>query len=111
MRSSVLLAAALMIISGTVVAVPAQAAPSFPACQHFYTGPIPDRPVTGGHGPGTLVPPVDVSGRLSAPGGVSGGISGSTVTFTFKRWPARSPTGPSATARRCSGSATGASRR
>ncbi|QUQ71368.1 3D domain-containing protein [Kutzneria sp. CA-103260] len=87
MRSSILLAAALMITSVAVFAAPAQAATAFPACQHFYTGPIPDRPVTGGHGPGTLVPPVNVSGRLPAPSGVSGGVSGTSVTFTFNRVP------------------------
>jgi len=85
MRSAILLAAALMITSVAVAAAPAQAATAFPACQHFYTGPIPDRPVTGGHGPGTLVPPVNISGRLPAPSGVSGGVSGTSVTFIFNR--------------------------
>lgn len=84
MRSSTLLALTVL-MGSAVVAAPASAAPQLPACQHFYTGPIPDRPVTGGHGPGTLTPPVDISGRLPSPGGVSGGNSGSSVVFTFSR--------------------------
>ena len=87
MRSFVLLTAVLVAAGGLVAAGPASAATSFPVCQHFYTGPIPDRPVTGGTDPGTLVPPVDVSSRLPAPGGVSGGVSGSSVVFTFDRVP------------------------
>lgn len=59
-----------------------------PACQHFYTGPIPIRPVTGGQGPGTEVPPVDVGNRLPAPTGISGQLNpNGTVTFTFDRVP------------------------
>ena len=78
--------AALSIGSLLVVpALPASAA-TLPACQHFYTGPIPDRPVTGGHGPGTLVGAVSVSNRLPAPGGISGGLGADgRVTFTFSR--------------------------
>jgi 3D (Asp-Asp-Asp) domain-containing protein len=72
-----------------VVTVPAtaSAAPTaLPACQHFYTGPIPDRPVTGGQGPGTLVGPVSVADRLPAPGGISGSLGADgKVTFTFNR--------------------------
>ncbi|AHI00802.1 3D domain-containing protein [Kutzneria albida] len=87
MRSApVLLACALAVTGLTVTAQPAHAA-TFPACQHFYPGPIPDRPVTGGTAPGSLTPPVSVDTRLPAPGGVSGGVSGSSVVFTFNRVP------------------------
>jgi len=68
-----------------VPALPASAA-ALPACQHFYTGTIPDRPVTGGRAPGTLVGAVSVSNRLPAPGSVSGGLTADgKVTFTFAR--------------------------
>jgi 3D (Asp-Asp-Asp) domain-containing protein len=78
---------AALAFGGLLVApvVPASAA-ILPACQHFYPGPIPDRPVTGGHGPGSLVGAVSLTGRLPAPGGVSGGLgSDGKVTFTFAR--------------------------
>jgi 3D (Asp-Asp-Asp) domain-containing protein len=69
-----------------VPAAPAAAAPTLPACQHFYTGPIPDRPPSPGVGPSPEIGPVNVSGRLPAPGGVSGGYNANgTVTFTFSR--------------------------
>jgi 3D (Asp-Asp-Asp) domain-containing protein len=59
---------------------------SLPVCQHFYTGPIPTRPIVGGTDPGTLAPPVDVSNRLPAPTRVSGTLNANgTVTFTFNR--------------------------
>jgi 3D (Asp-Asp-Asp) domain-containing protein len=61
---------------------------TLPACQHFYTGTIPDRPISGGHGPGTDAPAYNVSSRLPAPGGVSGGLDATgKVTFTFNRVP------------------------
>jgi 3D (Asp-Asp-Asp) domain-containing protein len=81
---------AVALTLGALVTVPvatAQAA-DLPACQHFYTGPIPERPISGGHGPGPLVDPVNVSGRLPAPTGVSGGLGADgKVTFTFARVP------------------------
>src|SRR5262245_35743409 len=59
---------------------------NLPGCQHFYTGPIPNRPPSGGIGPGMEIPAVSVSGRLPAPGGVTGGFDANgTVTFTFAR--------------------------
>lgn len=79
-------AIALIAITAGLIAMPAAAAAALPACQHFYTGPIPVRPISGGHGPGTLVAPVNLSGRLSAPAGVSGGLGADgKVTFTFSR--------------------------
>ncbi|MFI5605593.1 3D domain-containing protein [Amycolatopsis sp. NPDC051903] len=80
---------AAVLALGALVTVPVTArAATLPACQHFYTGPIPDRPVTGGHGPGTLTGAVDVSNRLPAPGGVTGALGGDgKVTFTFARVP------------------------
>jgi len=72
--------------AGSAVADAVSTAATLPACQHFYTGPIPNRPPTGGVGPGTEVGPVNVSGRLPAPGGVNGGLNANnTVTFTFSR--------------------------
>ncbi len=80
------------IAAGSLLAAPAASAATLPACRHFYTGPIPDRPVTGGHGPGTLVGAVDVGNRLPAPGSVSGGLgTDGKVAFTFARR-SRSPT-------------------
>ncbi|WP_344306627.1 3D domain-containing protein [Fodinicola feengrottensis] len=77
---------AALAVGGLLLAPATPAAAALPACQHFYTGTIPVRPVTGGHGPGTLVGAVDVSGRLPAPGGVSGGLgTDGKVTFTFAR--------------------------
>ena len=86
LRSARALALAALAVGGLVAvpALPASAA-TLPACQHFYTGTIPDRPVTGGHGPGTTVGAVNVSNRLPAPGGVSGSLSAGKVTFTFAR--------------------------
>ena len=85
-RSLRFIGAALLAACGLVVA-PASAA-ALPVCQHFYPGPIPDRPVTGGQGPGGLVGPVDVGGRLAAPGSVSGGLGADgKVAFTFARVP------------------------
>ena len=86
-RFTRVLGLAVLAAGGLLVApaAPASAA-ALPACQHFYTGPIPDRPVTGGHGPGTLVGAVDVSTRLPAPGSVAGGLgTDGKVTFTFAR--------------------------
>ncbi|WP_326567728.1 3D domain-containing protein [Amycolatopsis rhabdoformis] len=81
---------AAVLTLGALVTVPvatAQAA-TLPACQHFYTGTIPDRPVSGGHGPGSLVGAVNVSNRLPAPGGVTGRLgTDGKVTFTFSRVP------------------------
>jgi 3D (Asp-Asp-Asp) domain-containing protein len=63
-------------------------ATTLPACQHFYTGPIPNRPLSPGVGPTPEIGAVDVSGRLPAPGGVAGGLNADgTVTFTFDRVP------------------------
>jgi 3D (Asp-Asp-Asp) domain-containing protein len=76
---------ALLPLVGTA---PAVAAPNLPACQHFYTGPIPDRPLSPGTGPVQEIPAVGVSNRLPAPGGVRGGYNANgTVTFTFDRVP------------------------
>ncbi|MDI5962156.1 3D domain-containing protein [Streptomyces sp. SL13] len=81
------------VLAATVALQPhASAAPvapaALPACQHFYTGPIPDRPLSPGVGPSPEIGAVDVSGRLAAPGGVSGGLNADgTVTFTFDRVP------------------------
>ncbi|GAB3138552.1 3D domain-containing protein [Amycolatopsis stemonae] len=89
MRFARVLTLAAVAAGGLLVApaAPASAA-ALPACQHFYQGTIPDRPVTGGHGPGTLVGAVDVSNRLPAPGSVTGGLgSDGKVTFTFARVP------------------------
>jgi 3D (Asp-Asp-Asp) domain-containing protein len=90
-RRAVTLAFLSVASLAAVVTVPAtaSAAPAaLPACQHFYTGPIPVRPVTGGQGPGTLVGQVSVSNRLPAPGGVSGALgTDGKVTFTFNRVP------------------------
>jgi 3D (Asp-Asp-Asp) domain-containing protein len=70
---------------GALLAAPA-AAQALPTCQHFYTGPIPTRPISGGHGNGTTAPAYNVSGRLPAPGGVNGGLGADgKVTFTFSR--------------------------
>jgi 3D (Asp-Asp-Asp) domain-containing protein len=72
--------------SGIAVADTASTAATLPACQHFYTGPIPNRPPTGGVGPGQEIPAVNVSNRLPAPGSVTGGLNaGGAVTFTFSR--------------------------
>jgi len=70
------------------VAAPGAAAANLPACQHFYTGPIPDRPPSPGTGPNPEIAPVNVGNRLPAPGGVSGGLTAAgAVTFTFGRVP------------------------
>ena len=77
---------ALVAFAASLLIAPAASAATLPACQHFYPGPIPDRPVTGGSGPGTLVGAYDVSNRLPAPGSVSGGLGADgRVTFTFAR--------------------------
>ena len=77
---------AALAVGALLVAPALPAAAALPACQHFYTGTIPIRPVTGGTGPGSLVGAVNLSGRLPAPGGVSGGLgSDGKVTFTFAR--------------------------
>ncbi|MFF1610897.1 3D domain-containing protein [Amycolatopsis sp. NPDC058278] len=77
---------ALAALVGSLLVAPTASAATLPACQHFYTGPIPDRPVTGGHGPGTLVGAADVGNRLPAPGSVSGGLgTDGKVGFTFAR--------------------------
>jgi 3D (Asp-Asp-Asp) domain-containing protein len=80
---ALLVSPVLLLPSGVAVAAP-QAA-NLPACQHFYTGPIPDRSPSPGTGPSPEIPAVSVSGRLPAPGGVSGGLTGGSVTFTFAR--------------------------
>lgn len=83
----------VLLVAGLVFSVqPAASATStaanLPACQHFYPGPIPDRPPSPGVGPNPLIGPVDLSGRLVAPGGVSGGIGvDGRITFTFARVP------------------------
>jgi 3D (Asp-Asp-Asp) domain-containing protein len=59
---------------------------TLPACQHFYTGPIPARSPSPGTGPSPEISAVNISGRLPAPGGVTGGLGANgTVTFTFNR--------------------------
>src|SRR6476646_3236700 len=79
------LSVVLLSLAALVVA-PSTASAALPACQHFYTGPIPDRPISGGHGDGTTAPPYDVSGRLPAPTGIDGGLGADgQVTFTFSR--------------------------
>lgn len=79
------LAVVLLSFTSLLVA-PATASAALPPCQHFYTGPIPDRPISGGHGNGTTAPPYDVSGRLPAPSGIDGGLgTDGKVTFTFNR--------------------------
>ncbi|KAA2259553.1 hypothetical protein F0L68_21775 [Solihabitans fulvus] len=82
-------AAVLALASATTLAAPltAQAA-TLPACQHFYTGTIPDRPLSPGTGPSPEISAVSVANRLPAPGGVSGGLNADgSVTFTFSRVP------------------------
>lgn len=80
--------AVCLALSPLVAATPAVAAPNLPACQHFYTGPIPDRPLSPGTTPGTETAAGNVSSRLPAPGGVSGTLNANgTVTFTFSRVP------------------------
>lgn len=77
--------AAVVTVPATATAAPAA---TLPACQHFYTGTIPTRPVSGGHGPGVDAPAYNVSNRLPAPGGLTGGLgSDGKVTFTFNRVP------------------------
>jgi 3D (Asp-Asp-Asp) domain-containing protein len=72
--------------TGLAAADPVSTAATLPACQHFYTGPIPNRPPSGGVGPNPEIGAVNVSGRLPAPGGVNGGRGAdNTVTFTFSR--------------------------
>ena len=84
---------------------------ALPTCQHFYPGTIPDRPVSGGHGPGTEAGAYSVSSRLPAPGGVTGGLSSDgKVMFAFSRVPGAVAYRTSATARPCNGSATGGRR-
>ncbi|MEU4671747.1 3D domain-containing protein [Amycolatopsis sp. NPDC023774] len=88
MKLRALSAAVLALGALVTVPVATASAATLPACQHFYTGPIPDRPVSGGHGPGSLVGAVNVSNRLPAPAGVSGGLGGDgKVSFTFSRVP------------------------
>ncbi len=78
--------AATLALQPSASATPGPAA--LPACQHFYNGTIPDRPLSPGSGPSPEIGAVDVSGRLPAPGGVSGGLNADgTVTFTFDRVP------------------------
>lgn len=85
-RIAVLVMSLSLALPGTAMAGTASTAATLPACQHFYTGPIPNRPPSGGVGPGTEIGPVNVSSRLPAPGGVSGGLNANgTVTFTFSR--------------------------
>ncbi len=92
-RTGSIAAVCATVLAATVALQPhASAAPAgpadLPACQHFYTGPIPDRPLSPGVGPSPEIAPVDVGGRLPAPGGVSGGLNADgTVTFTFDRVP------------------------
>jgi 3D (Asp-Asp-Asp) domain-containing protein len=93
-RTGSVTAAALALALATTAALQpdASAAPvkaaTLPACQHFYHGPIPDRPISPGVGPSPEIGRVDVSNRLPAPGGVSGGLNANgTVTFTFNRVP------------------------
>jgi 3D (Asp-Asp-Asp) domain-containing protein len=77
--------AALITVPATASAAPAAA---LPACQHFYTGTIPERGVPGGHGPGVEAPAYSVANRLPAPTGISGGLGADgKVTFTFGRVP------------------------
>jgi 3D (Asp-Asp-Asp) domain-containing protein len=72
--------------AGSSVADTVSTAATLPGCQHFYTGPIPNRPPSGGVGPSPEIPAASVSGRLPAPGGVNGGLTANnTVTFTFSR--------------------------
>ncbi len=83
---------ALALAACFALPAPASAAPAgpadLPACQHFYSGPIPDRPLSPGTGPSPEIGAADVSGRLPAPGGVSGALNADgTVTFTFARVP------------------------
>ncbi|MDT7726543.1 MAG: hypothetical protein QOI21_3119 [Actinomycetota bacterium] len=83
-------AATLAFLSfAALVTVPATAsAAALPACQHFYTGTIPERGVSGGHGPGVEAPAYSVGSRLPAPTGISGGLGADgKVTFTFSRVP------------------------
>jgi 3D (Asp-Asp-Asp) domain-containing protein len=69
-----------------LMVAPATASAALPACQHFYTGTIPDRPVSGGHGNGTTAPAYSLAGRLPAPTGINGGLgTDGKVTFTFNR--------------------------
>ncbi|WP_370946168.1 3D domain-containing protein [Amycolatopsis sp. cg5] len=73
---------------GALLAAPATANAALPTCQHFYTGTIPDRPVSGGQAPGGTVGAVNVSNRLAAPTGIAGGLGADgKVTFTFNRVP------------------------
>ena len=84
-RSAALAASLMLLPSGLAVTVVAAAA-TLPACQHFYTGPIPDRPPSPGVGPNPEIGQVNVSNRLPAPGGVSGQLNpNGAVTFTFSR--------------------------
>jgi 3D (Asp-Asp-Asp) domain-containing protein len=83
-------ASALAFLSlAALVTVPSTAsAAALPACQHFYTGTIPERGVSGGHGPGVEAAAYSVSNRLPAPTGVSGGLGvDGKVTFTFAKVP------------------------
>jgi 3D (Asp-Asp-Asp) domain-containing protein len=71
-------------VAGAVSTVATAA--TLPACQHFYTGPIPDRSPSPGVGPSPEIGAVSVGGRLPAPGGVVGALNANgTVTFTFNR--------------------------
>ena len=54
----------VLVSFAALLVAPATAWAALPACQHFYTGPIPDRPISGGHGDGTSFTAVQVSGRL-----------------------------------------------
>jgi 3D (Asp-Asp-Asp) domain-containing protein len=82
---AVLALAALVTVPATATATTAAA---LPACQHFYTGTIPVRPISGGHGPGVDAPAYSVSTRLPVPSGLTGGLGADgKVTFTFDRVP------------------------
>jgi 3D (Asp-Asp-Asp) domain-containing protein len=88
LRSTAPVVAAVLAAAFATLTVPATAtaAVSLPACQHFYTGDIPNRPLSPGTGPAQEIPAVDVSSRLPAPTGVSGGYNDTgSVTFTFNR--------------------------
>lgn len=86
-RNLVLKAASLAFLSlAALVVAPSTALAALPERQHFYTGPIPDRPISGGHGDGATAPAYDVNGRLPAPTGINGGLgTDGKVTFTFNR--------------------------
>jgi hypothetical protein len=84
-------ASLLVVPAATVLTSPPAAAvgpADLPACRHFSSGPIPDRPPSPGHGPATEITPVDRSGRLRAPTGGTGQLNANgTVSFPVKRVP------------------------